>query len=344
LTNNQQGHDDDGDGNGGGSSLVRLVDGHHLTTDSRHMWTSSFNEQITLQIHLDSVCELGGIKIWNYNEDPYIGVKRMKIHVGELLVSPPDGFLLRRGPGNDHYDYGQVLDFILHPLDDQTLENDVSNSLPTGFVYQIQLLSTWSDPYYIGLTGLQMTDANHHIIPLTPNNIAAYPNSVNVLDGITDDVRTPDKLIDGIIDSQEYNHMWLSPVLPSIYNTVYVIFDKLQSLSSITLWNYGKTPSRGVREFSVLVDGILIYTGVLPQASLPTSGILPTVSPPIKSHTINLICASLNDNEQLHVQHQRDSLIITEAPANGTTGSTNSPIGLRPSTSVTVNKTRLKKR
>jgi hypothetical protein len=194
-------------------------------------------------------------------------------------------------------------------------------------VYQIQLLSTWSDPYYIGLTGLQMTDANHHIIPLTPNNIAAYPNSVNVLDGITDDVRTPDKLIDGIIDSQEYNHMWLSPVLPSIYNTVYVIFDKLQTVSSITLWNYGKTPSRGVREFSVLVDGILIYTGVLPQASLPTSGILPTVSPPIKSHTINLICASLNDNEQLHVQHQRDSLIITEAPANGTTGSTNSPIG-----------------
>lgn len=45
-------------------------------------------------------------------------------------------------------------------------------------------------------------------------DIAAFPDSVNILDNVSGDVRTPDKLIDGVNDTQDGRHMWLAPVLP----------------------------------------------------------------------------------------------------------------------------------
>ena len=47
-------------------------------------------------------------------------------------------------------------------------------------------------------------------------DIAAYPESVNVLSDITSDVRTPDKLVDGVNDTVDGRHMWLAPILPNI--------------------------------------------------------------------------------------------------------------------------------
>ena len=116
-------------------------------------------------------------------------------------------------------------------------------------MYQLQLLSTWGDPYYVGLNGLQLFDDTGQQIPLTPNRIhlvcwcvcvgvstcmyvvhvsladyadmAAFPDSVNVLQGVDNDVRTPDKLIDGVNDTEEGSHMWLAPVLPGIVSTLH---------------------------------------------------------------------------------------------------------------------------
>jgi len=47
-------------------------------------------------------------------------------------------------------------------------------------------------------------------------DISAYPESVNVLEGMENDTRTPDKLIDGENDTTDGRHMWLTPVLPNI--------------------------------------------------------------------------------------------------------------------------------
>ena len=48
---------------------------------------------------------------------------------------------------------------------------------------------------------------------------------MNVLDGVQDDIRTPDKLVDGINDTMDGGHMWLAPILPGM-----VSFDVTVSL------------------------------------------------------------------------------------------------------------------
>lgn len=52
-------------------------------------------------------------------------------------------------------------------------------------------------------------------------DISCWPNSVNILHSNKNDIRTPEKLIDGINDTTDGSHMWLAPILPS---EVYIIF------------------------------------------------------------------------------------------------------------------------
>lgn len=47
-------------------------------------------------------------------------------------------------------------------------------------------------------------------------DIAAFPDSVNSLEGVCGDVRTPDKLIDQVNDTNDGRHMWLAPILPGL--------------------------------------------------------------------------------------------------------------------------------
>ena len=53
------------------------------------------------------------------------------------------------------------------------------------------------------------------------SDISAYPDSVNVLEGVENDSRTPNKLIDGLNDTQDGTHMWLAPILPGIVSRGY---------------------------------------------------------------------------------------------------------------------------
>ena len=90
-------------------------------------------------------------------------------------------------------------------------------------VFQFQLFSTWGDPYYVGLNGLEFYDENGYRLRLTENNITAHPHSVNVLPRVVDDIRTPDKLIYGVNDTYDGRHMWFAPILPGLVRTVCIM-------------------------------------------------------------------------------------------------------------------------
>ena len=50
------------------------------------------------------------------------------------------------------------------------------------------------------------------------SDVAAHPESVNCLKKEANDMRTPDKLVDGVNDTSDGHHSWLAPILPNNVN------------------------------------------------------------------------------------------------------------------------------
>ncbi|KAH9498867.1 hypothetical protein Btru_004902, partial [Bulinus truncatus] len=335
-------------------TLDKLLDGANVTCHDSHMWLIPFSEgqNHMVTVSFSQPALLSGLRVWNYNkspEDTYRGAKIMHVYINDKIVSPSEGYLLRKGPGVCHFDFAQEINFSNSSssnLDNMPAYqiNEGGVQMPRGFIFQFQLFNTWGDQYYIGLNGLEFYDASFKKIELTQTNIAAYPDSVNILDNITNDARTPDKLIDGFNDTNDGRHMWLAPILPSIINRIYVIFDQPTSVSMIKLWNYSKTVTRGVKDFALLVDDLLVYNGTLQAISGGAKGIVPNCSAPVPHHTVlfsdnqdvtqkekHFIIS--NQTEDQDIQLMNDKKVISRV----TNASSNKPVNqaLRPKTSVT---------
>jgi len=72
--------------------------------------------------------------------------------------------------------------------------NNVINWLLSCAVIQLNLITTWGDPYYVGLTGIAILGEGLEPLPLSADQIQASPQDLNDLPEYTDDDRTLDKL------------------------------------------------------------------------------------------------------------------------------------------------------
>ncbi|KAI3438935.1 hypothetical protein D9Q98_001349 [Chlorella vulgaris] len=150
------------------------------------------------------------------------------------------------------------------PLLQQPGEN-FCTPLPCGFSLRLVLLTTWGCPHYVGLSGLEVRDAVRGPLRLRPSQVYAVPASVAMLPGMAADVRTPDKLVNGVV-SGAAQHSWLAPLDPVQGNSILIVLDAPLLLGSIRVWNYGKTPSRGVQELECYLDEQLVWKGLLQRA------------------------------------------------------------------------------
>ncbi|XP_068885729.1 katanin-interacting protein isoform X4 [Aphelocoma coerulescens] len=187
---------------GDSRTLEKLIDGTNITVEDDHMWLIpfSFGEDHLLTIHFDKTESIAGLRFWNYNkspEDTYRGAKVVHVMLDGHSISPLEGFLIRKGPGNCHFDFAQEILFLDHlqpqpapkvhrRSSSRTLERASMDYeaplMPCGFIFQFQLLTSWGDPYYIGLNGLELFNEHGEQILLTENSILCTPSPSGPVD------------------------------------------------------------------------------------------------------------------------------------------------------------------
>jgi len=137
--------------------------------------------------------------------------------------------------------------------------------------------STWGDPFYVGLTAIELLDASLQPIPVDALCVDASPRDLNDLEDVDDDPRTIDKLLDEVTCTTDDYHMWMAPFTKvsenlvatngceaSMRNIIRFDFrDPKQEVAGFHIWNYNKNVEdtcRGVKEFSVYCDDKYIAT------------------------------------------------------------------------------------
>lgn len=175
--------------------------------------------------------------------------------------------------------------------------------LPSGQLWKFTFFENFGDGYYLGLDGIEMFDSASNRISLDEigATVTAVPHSLQDIN--TDDPRTPENLFfpaaPGHHPGQEQHVPWLAPIsrcmttqekataarriqrqhgrasssgqlqqdfdfLPD--NALFVLFQEPVTLSLIRLYNYSKTPTRGIKDLAIHVDGKLIFMGKLLSA------------------------------------------------------------------------------
>ena len=143
--------------------------------------------------------------------------------------------------------------------------------LPIGRVLMINILSTWGDPHYLGLMGIELFDKNGKFIKIAnpDEQVWADPADINVLPEYVDDPRTVDNLFDGTNHTCDDLHAWLVPYTNGNDHFICIDMNDITCISMIRIWNYNKSrihSYRGARYVEMKLDDIPIYKGEIKKA------------------------------------------------------------------------------
>eukprot|EP00002_Diphylleia_rotans_P036026 TRINITY_DN7901_c0_g1_i6.p1 TRINITY_DN7901_c0_g1~~TRINITY_DN7901_c0_g1_i6.p1 ORF type:complete len:1402 (-),score=275.12 TRINITY_DN7901_c0_g1_i6:521-4726(-) len=274
--------------------LSNLVNNNNVTVDGKQMWMAPFKPggRHVLCIKLSKSTSIAGLKIWNFNqslEDTYCGVQKTRIYIDDKLISEAEGVTIRKAPGLDDFDFGQLiyLDRIGEAhgmkqarnkvvartkLSDSKLVRDIPiqdcevQLFPTGYTLKFVFSSTWGDMHYLGLNGIELFGMDGNPIKVSTDMCHAVPRDVRVVTELRSDSRVLENLFNGVNDTYNDHNMWLTPFDAGKDVVLYIFFDAPVTLSMIRFWNYSKTPSRGANDVDILLDEMLVFKGQIRQA------------------------------------------------------------------------------
>uniref|UniRef100_A0A914W5S6 KATNIP domain-containing protein n=1 Tax=Plectus sambesii TaxID=2011161 RepID=A0A914W5S6_9BILA len=148
------------------------------------------------------------------------------------------------------------------------LDNDSSDfvipELPSGRALVFKLLTTWGDPFYVGLNGIEV---------FTDNGSKANVESI-VADFDCDISETPvcalpENLLNGNNRTKDETSLWMTKFDIDSPVVVTINFREDQSIAMIRIWNYNKSrvhAARGVRQLEITLDDKLIFKGEISRA------------------------------------------------------------------------------
>ena len=260
-------------------TLEKLVDGVSRTTEDEHIWLVPFSKSAPpprIDVDMDRPRHIWGIGVYNYNKSPEDTLRGVRLVAIDLDDKPWGVAPLRPAPGREALDFQQRIPFspppAKPPLVDITkrkrppeatmpLTDYETLELPSGSLFRFVIHGNFGDPYYVGLDAIEIRD---HSGVVEPALVVGVPDSVRVLGpGFQKDSRLPANLF------STTSTPWLAPTRASLDNNddneLFVFFDSPVTVATVTFWNYTKTPSRGVRDLSLWLDGCIVARTRLTQ-------------------------------------------------------------------------------
>ncbi|RHY26747.1 hypothetical protein DYB32_007330 [Aphanomyces invadans] len=144
--------------------------------------------------------------------------------------------------------------------------------LPTGRKLVLECLSTWGDPYYIGLNGVDIFDDRGQpvVVSAPQEQVSAVPASINVLPEYASSNERDPRVATNLV--RKCWTMGLSTIVnewPGGKAELSVHLPTDSVLFGLDVWNYNKSAEdtfRGVKTALVVVDSILVATVAVRKA------------------------------------------------------------------------------